>query len=81
MRCSHAAGSSFSRGVRRIAAPLSGALMDRVRASPDGVAVLWVGLRPARADEALLPLQSRPPGVMHSRPPGVMHSRPPGVRS
>jgi len=36
--------------------PLSGALMDRIRMTPDGVAVLWVGLRPARADEALLPL-------------------------
>lgn len=36
--------------------PLNGALMDRVRVTPDGVVCLWVGLRPARPDEKLLPL-------------------------
>ena len=36
--------------------PLNGALADRVRVSPDGVAILWVGLRPSRADDRLLPL-------------------------
>ena len=36
--------------------PLNGALMDRVRTTPDGVVCLWIGLRPTRPDAKLLPV-------------------------
>jgi hypothetical protein len=34
---------------------LGGALIDRIRITPDGTICLWVALRPARADESLIP--------------------------
>ena len=38
-----------------LAKPLKGGLMDRIRMTPDGVVCLWVGFRPTRPDEHLLP--------------------------